>query len=334
LNIYDEAIAEAMEEEFPGLSARFPPESIELIRMDDNIPPRKWFVHGMVPKGDLTLISGKKGFGKTWFLMQLLQAVSFEEMFLGCQTELATSLFWPSEIDKTGLHERAQKLGEHSRNSFVMFSAIPRGKDLLELLPQLIKRYEFEVIAIDMLQSCIDMEADASRYEIGHFLLSLRQIAMQTGISIIGTWHETKASNDDPLMSLMGSTAIGAQAGSIITIRKKDRADIGLDILINGNHAEAQTIHATFENCRFNVSEKYDDGGAYVAAADKLILEALQNRPDGVAVTTLAGSIGKTPNGVRTALYRLAGRGLAENRNKQWFAVDHTKPYQTILSTV
>jgi len=311
------AVREAELLEIEPILAQFRPVSIEAERLAD-VPARQWALEGAIPRGELTILGARKGLGKTWFALQSGAAIASGASFLGLQTFKGLVLYWPSELDYIGLHERACRLGPLPAGFDVMYAPVPRGPDLLGILSAIIRGYQYAVVIIDMLQAALPTEVDSNSYEAGHFLLALRRVAMDTGAAIVGTWHNGKADRDDPVLSLIGSTGIGAQAGSIITIDRK-RGDPGAKVYISGNHARERMIRVQFSEGLFALSDEPDEG-PQLPASDRRVLDAITARPDGIAASTLAGTIGKAPNAVRAALSRLGERGLVEKRIDKWFS--------------
>ena len=322
------AVREAEFLEIEPILARFRPASINAERLAD-VPARQWSIQGVIPRGELTIIGARKGLGKTWLALQAGAAIASASPFLGLMTFRGSVLYWPSELDRIGLHERAQRLGETPAGFDVLYAPVPRGPELLAALPAVIRGYGYAVIIIDMLQAALPVDVDSNAYEAGHFLLALRRVAMDTGAAIVGTWHNGKADRDDPVLSLIGSTGIGAQAGSIITIDRK-RGEEGAKIYVSGNHARECTIRTRFVDGLFQLSDEPDEG-PHVSPSDQAVLDAVRARPEGIAASTLAASIGKGSDATRMALNRLGRLGLVEKRGDKWTA---NEPNETERSTL
>lgn len=316
-----EAIAEAerieIQQSYGHILEHFRPVSIEDERVAD-IPARQWSIEGLIPRGELTIIGAKKGMGKTWLALQAGAAIVSGSRFLGLNTFQGNVLYWPSELDRIGIHERAQLLGELPKGFDVMYEPLPRGPKFLEVLPAIIRGYAYTVVIVDMMQAILPNGADSNDYGIGNYLLALRHIAMETGAAVVGTWHNGKTERDDPVLSLIGSTGIGAQCGSIITLDRK-RGEPGVKLYVSGNHTRERKIHARFVDGIFEACEASENDGPRMGAADRLVLDAVTARPDGIAASTLSGTIGKAGNAIRAALSRLGERGLVEKRGDRWY---------------
>jgi len=324
----DTPAREPEEARLRAILERYRPVSVEGERTAD-MPQRQWAVEGLVPAGELTIVGGRKGMGKSWLVLQLGKAVASGEAFLGQATTRGSVLYWPSELDRTGLHERAQRLGRVPATFDAMPGLPPRGDGLLDVLPGIIRGYGYLMVIIDMLQAVLPEGADANDYRIGSYLLALRHVAMDTAAAVVGTWHTGKADRGDPVLSLLGSTAVGAQAGSIITIERRRGEDAAL-LHVSGNHAGGQSLRLRVDRGLFGLAEDGQDREPGIAPSDGLVLEAVKARPDGSAVSTLAGTVGKSTNSIRAALYRLGVRGLVEKRGQHWYPVETHEVHDTL----
>jgi len=308
--------------------------SMESVRVAD-IPPRDWGVSEMFPMGELSIIGARKRQGKTWFSLQIAQAVASGAAFLGRETQQGRVLYWPSELDETGIHERAQRWPVlHCGLDVVLGKAddrpIPRGSAFIVELEEIITTGDYRVVFVDMLGAFTPKGGDSNAYEISDFFLALRRVAFRTGAAIIGTWHTGKAEYDDPALSLIGSTGIGGQAGSIVTIAKK-KGQNEVKITVSGNHAREQELTARTVDGMFVSLEEVDLSGimAQPSAADRVTLDALKRYPEGIGAPALAEALGRTDKAgkgnVRTSLNRLKDSGLAHKANDLWFATERTK---------
>lgn len=73
-------------------------------------PPRKWIVDGMVPDGEVTLLTGRGGVGKTLLAQQLATCVSKGLAFLGHETVECKVMAFLCEDAPDELHLRQQQI--------------------------------------------------------------------------------------------------------------------------------------------------------------------------------------------------------------------------------
>jgi hypothetical protein len=78
-------------------------------------------------------------------------------------------------------------------------------------------------------------------------------------------------------------------------------------------------IRVRFDEGLFELSDEPDEG-PHIPPADQAVLDAVRARPEGVAASTLAASIGKGSDATRMALNRLGKLGLVEKRGEKWRA--------------
>ena len=77
--------------------------------MKKAFPPRRWVVDGVLPQGELAVLSGKKGSGKTLLALNLVQSISSGLDFIGLKTNPTKALFISLEMGPRTIQTR---LGE------------------------------------------------------------------------------------------------------------------------------------------------------------------------------------------------------------------------------
>ena len=82
------------------------------------VPKRRWIVEGAVPVGNVTLLSGDGGVGKSLLAQQLLTCVTLGRPWLGMATEECTAVGIFCEDDADELHIRQAKINDHYGCSF------------------------------------------------------------------------------------------------------------------------------------------------------------------------------------------------------------------------
>jgi RecA-family ATPase len=69
-------------------------------------PPREWLVEGMIPMGDITLLSGDGGTGKSLLSLQLASAVADGSRWMGHDVTKGRAMFVSAEDGADELHRR------------------------------------------------------------------------------------------------------------------------------------------------------------------------------------------------------------------------------------
>lgn len=78
-------------------------------------PPREWLAPQMIPVGDITLLSGDGGTGKSLLALQLAYAVANGGKWMGTDTKAGNVLFLTAEDDKDELHRRLHRIAEFAK---------------------------------------------------------------------------------------------------------------------------------------------------------------------------------------------------------------------------
>jgi RecA-family ATPase len=77
------------------------------------IPERRWIVEGLIPVGNVTMLAGDGGLGKSLLAMQLLTCVSIGKPWLGLPTAQCKALAVFCEDERDELHIRQASINEH-----------------------------------------------------------------------------------------------------------------------------------------------------------------------------------------------------------------------------
>ena len=281
-----------------------------------DLPPRTWFIDGMLTPG-LNILSARKGLGKSFFALQAAAAIAAGGTFLGRPTTCGKVLYAALELDRIAMHERTARLPRLPDELDIAYSW-PRGDTAIALIEAAIIEGGYNVIILDMIGGILPEGQDTNSYDLSPFLFKLRRAALDNCAAVLALHHSTKADSGDHVTNLMGSTAFGGQADSIIAIERR-RGEPGGRILISGNHGRELALDAVFEDCRWSAADREEGTeGPTIAAADRIYAEILEKHPEGLSASLLAATAAKNPNACRAALSRLARRGLVLKRGTQW----------------
>jgi RecA-family ATPase len=168
-------------------------------------PQQRWLAQGRVPCGDLTILSGNGGSGKTEIAVGLLVSVAAGlGDWLGCVVETGPALFISGEEPEHNVRERLERIAKHrgivldamedlhlqfpeldatwlcrvDRNSHV--SPTP----LLQQIDAWIAQHRPRLVVIDSVAAVFDGEAIARR-PVRAFLAMLRAIARRHDVAIL-----------------------------------------------------------------------------------------------------------------------------------------------------
>lgn len=279
-----------------------------------DIPPRRWFVDGLLTVG-FCVLSARKATGKSMLAMQMAYAIASGGIFLGKECSKAKVLYITTELDQTAIHERLNMFGPAPENLFIHYGWA-NGDEGISLAENAIQEHGVEVAIIDMFTGVLPKNSETNSYDMTPFYLKWRQMAQRNKAAVIGVWHNTKTSSDDPINNVLGSTGLAGQADSVLVVERK-RTSAETKIFIGGNHGKETTIKARFEFPLFHLVAEGESNEPSLAPADRLLYDALyEHGPASVAM--IASIVGKETAAVRTGLARLKNKGLAEKAGNDW----------------
>jgi RecA-family ATPase len=166
---------------------------------------QQWLAWARIPRGDLTILSGNGGSGKTEIILQLLiYVVAGLSDWLGCTIESGIALFLSCEEPETNIRDRVERICKHRNviphdlaNLHLIFPDLNEtwlahaGRDgrltrapLLDALEAWIAKNRPALVAIDSIAAVFDGEAIARR-QVRSFLAMLRKIAREHDVAII-----------------------------------------------------------------------------------------------------------------------------------------------------
>ncbi|MHC4043561.1 AAA family ATPase [Bradyrhizobium sp. 23AC] len=166
---------------------------------------QRWLATGRVPSGDLTIMSGNGGSGKTEIITQLLVHVAASlPDWLGCTIEAGAALFLSCEEPEHNIRDRVERICKHRcidpyklPDLHMLFPdlestwLVHANKDgrlsrapLLDWLEAWIIEHKPRLVVVDNVAAVFDGEAIARR-QVRAFLAMLRKIAREHDTAIV-----------------------------------------------------------------------------------------------------------------------------------------------------
>ena len=186
----------------------------------------KWVVPGIIPAG-VTLLVGAPKVGKSWLALDIGIAVSVGGYVLGkTQVDPGTVLYLALEDNERRLKSRLVKLlnGKEPPPSMHFKTVCPRiGNGAVEELRKFLKdQDDCRLIIIDTLARVRPDSKNnellyASDYAVGAALLPL---AAEFDIGIVLVHHTRKATSDDHLETVSGSTGLTGGVDNVIIMKR------------------------------------------------------------------------------------------------------------------
>jgi hypothetical protein len=183
----------------------------------------EYVVEGLVPKGSITTIVAKAGFGKTYLVMNLLKAVETGTLFLGLKTEPIPGYYADFENPRAVMKERADELDLDSSYLWHIGDTDPPPRfdskqytDYLKLPPGL--------LLVDSLRACQSGDENSSQ-DMAEVMSRAKEMR-DYGHTVLFLIHTTKANE----RQFRGSLAILDQVDHVLNFYPVRNAESGKPI--------------------------------------------------------------------------------------------------------
>jgi len=273
--------------------------------------PQRWLVEGLIPDEALVFFGGKKKLGKSWFALQLAQAIAAGMPFLGRPTEKGPVLYLCLEDGKNRLCNRLDK--QQARKDLPIcyyWRFPPLDGDGLGLLIGLLDTIRPKLVIIDTLAACksgkIDENAAGPLADLAN---TLRALAQHFCCTILVVHHHGKhVATGDPGNDLRGTSALGGAADVTLGLYREEsihylRAE-GRDIVESSLRLTFDPEHTWCWHAADNQSLTAQQ------QADQDIILALGALGEATA-GSVAEVVGKSREACRRRLLSMATRHLA-----------------------
>ena len=219
----------------------------------------KWLVGDLIPKNQITLLTGSPKVGKTTFVGCMLAAGMYNQPFL----EQPTHNFRTTLLSDEGLLT-LKKWGERcgfpskendetpslSRVDFVLNSQ-RENKTFMQICDWLNDEHfrdPIDLYIFDSMMSWFGMQDDNSYAEGAKMMQIVQMLRDSTGAAIYLLHHTVKSSTGDIIRNSLGSTAYSAQVDMILELGPKPRSEQVMQLQRKGRIAEEKTNYFTYSN--------------------------------------------------------------------------------------
>lgn len=215
----------------------------DFIRRAKQIPDTKDIIDDLLAEaGDIFVIGGRPGIGKSWLLRQMAFCLSTGSNFMGYAVKKCLMGIIAFEEPKHKIAEKLELAQKHFPGGRMLFQKhkpiwinYPDGKQyLLELLAGLKAEHpELKVIGLDPWKYLI--KGVSKQDNILQAISNLKEIQDQLGISFVIAHHITQMDKryrlDKPdVFSLKGFNDLAETAETVIILERGTQEQVGLDI--------------------------------------------------------------------------------------------------------
>jgi len=222
-----------------------------------NYPPEEWLVERILPAGELHIIGGPSGGGKTTLIMQLVTDWAAGRSVFGYASHPRPFVYISLDRNEKSLRRTLQRCGVDP-DTFPYICPLSTTNPILgfkDLIDNFVKPRFPEVLAggviiIEGITTLMPGSGKANDYTATFKFFSwLSAYCSETGISLLGVMHSPKMKESErylnPRQRLMHSVAIGAIAETIILSEPSFESPIKLDRIVTvlPRNAPEQEFH-------------------------------------------------------------------------------------------
>ena len=198
------------------------------------VPSEKvdWFYEGRIPLGDLTLLVGPPGLGKTTFACELgargargeLEGAAADVIFVSAEDSLAHTLVPRFEVAGADL-DRAWGMKIVEADGYEVGFTLP---DDIAYLQDLVEETGANLVVLDPVVAHLSGSIDSHKdHSVRRALAPLAALAESTGAAVLGIMHLNKSHSTDVLQRINGSGGFGATARSVLLLGEDPKAPEG-----------------------------------------------------------------------------------------------------------
>jgi 5S rRNA maturation endonuclease (ribonuclease M5)/archaellum biogenesis ATPase FlaH len=180
-------------------------------------PPVPWQVEGLTVQGDMTVMTGDPGAGKSLLALTLCGAVAGGESIAGIECAAGTVVYLDAENGGREIHRRLHSLGIPLAGVTVVEADGVNLRDDSDFkgLESLIKVYAPSMVVLDSLTALWPGANERKTEDVAPTLYAIKQLAERHGVAILVLHHRPKDGGE-----YRGTTAIAAAAQLGFTLSK------------------------------------------------------------------------------------------------------------------
>lgn len=292
-------------------------------------PEPRWAIREILPVG-LTNLAGQAKIGKSWFALQMAEAVSTGGCVLGRQADKGKALYLALEDSPERMKGRMRIQGwsEAANCDFIVMKHFQQAVGYLDekgvqKLDQLMANRGYTFVIIDTLARAV--VGDQNDVAVMTQKLSpLQELAHEYNSVILMLDHHNKNvpknGEFDVIRNILGSTAKGAVSDTVIGLYKNQGVVEGR-LAMTGKDVEEKIIHVRWDKRsgkweQSEITEEDDEEG--LSQQELEIINVMENLKGVVGASMIAEQVGRNRGAITKQLERLREKGKVRRSGSQW----------------
>jgi hypothetical protein len=229
-------------------------------------PPVRWLVEGLICRGDIHLLIGEPGIGKSWLTMALAVAIANgNDKFLGHDIrEHGKVLYVDEENPEDLIYDRFRKLGidrTTARNIRYLNNAGIRldGNDADVLVEEALD-FEPSLVVLDSLTRFHTEDENHAGAMAALFHAAIKPLARETGAALVLIHHANKTDSNSSYKRSRGSGDITASVDSGFDVRETGENSLVMANFKSRRQAQGDALYMTIQDTA--------DGGVQIVGGD------------------------------------------------------------------
>lgn len=279
------------------------------------LAPQTWIVPEILTTG-LSFLCGKPKVGKSWLALALALAVAEGKKALGnIPVEKRTVLYLGLEDTERRLQARLKMLSRSEGldwpDNLLMSYSVPRANEGgLDILREMVMELKVELVVIDTFQHFRRASnSKENSYAADYAAASeIKKLADELGISILIIHHLKKASDNDFVQSISGTSGITGAADTLLVLDKARM--VGEAVLkITGRDVDEKELALLRDEKSPGWLLLKDAQGHLKSQERRDIVEALKQSTGSLTPTEIAARLGKKRTTVNMMLTKMLADG-------------------------
>jgi len=278
------------------------------------LPAQRWAIEGLLPAG-LSVLAGKPKIGKSWLTLGLSLAVASGGKVLGrYDAKRGGALHLALEDTERRFQDRLKRTldGAPAPDGAHFFNEWRRVEDhgLTALRRWLDKHPGTRLVVIDTLAKMRPrLNGKDNLYTADYEAIeALKRIADEYGLAVVVVHHERKATADDHLDRVSGSTGLTGAADTILTLGR-DRGQMDAVLSITGRDVEEQELALSMDPRTMRWTSRGDAADFRMSQERRQIIEAFAALGRPALPSEVADLIGKKRGATKKLMLTMAHQG-------------------------